>query len=110
MTDVTLRRAAALTALILLMVGAAAVPPSDSSVRGSVRHAAGSPAGGVWVVLRQGDAERSRALTADDGRYFIANLEPGDYRVDVLRGQSVVYRGQVTLPPGGTASFDIVVP
>jgi len=100
----------ALVALILLASGAAAVPPPDSSVRGTVRSSAGSPAGGVWVALKLGGVERARALTADDGKYFIASLEPGDYAVSVLRDQAVLYNGQVSLSPGATRSFDIVLP
>jgi len=109
MTRAALGRAA-LATLILLASGAAAVPPPDSSVRGTVSTAARTPAGGVWVALKLGGVERARALTADDGKYFIASLEPGDYAVSVLRDQAVLYNGQVSLSPGATASFDIVLP
>jgi hypothetical protein len=55
----------------------------------------------VWVVLSQGATERGRSLTGADGKYYIGNLNPGDYQVQVNRGDSVLLRSTVRVPAPG---------
>ena len=64
---------------------------------------------GVWVVLKQGDVEKARALTTDDGRYFMPNLDAGVYTISVLRDKEVLFSNQVTLAPGATVAYDIAL-
>jgi len=77
----------------------------NCSIRGLVSTPAGAPARSVLVVLRQGGNERGRALTGDDGRYFMGRLEDGTYAVAVERGQSTLYTGAVQL--SGDVQYDI---
>lgn len=86
----------------LIVVGLPAPPSAEAqpsqSIRGSVVTASGQPLGSLWVVLERDGRAHGRALTADDGRYYIPRLEDGLYLLLVLRGQSTVYRAQVSLP------------
>ena len=86
----------------LLVSGLPATPAAageaNHSIRGSVVTPSGQPAGSVWVVLERDGNAYGRALTADDGRYYIPRLEAGPYVLLVRRGQSTVYRAQVSLP------------
>jgi len=70
-----------------------------SSSRGPVRY--------VWVTVVQNGRERGRSLTGDDGRYYIGNLQPGQYYVTVLKGNNQVHRGQVSLPRDSTYNVRI---
>jgi hypothetical protein len=62
----------------------------------------------VWVVLSQGATERGRSLTGADGKYYIGNLNSGDYQVQVKRGDSVLLRSTVHVPVSG--SHDLRLP
>jgi len=86
--------------LLVGIVGAAPCAAGEAaySIRGSVVTPSGQPAGSVWVVVERDGNAYGRALTADDGRYYIPRLEAGPYLLLVRRGQSTVYRAQVSLP------------
>jgi hypothetical protein len=77
------------------------------SIRGSVVTTAGRPAASVWVVVERDGYESGRALTADDGRYYVSRLRPGSYTIEVRRGAATLYRAQVRLPED--AVHDIVL-
>jgi len=77
----------------------------NCSIRGLVSTASGVPARSVSVVIRQGGNEKGRALTGDDGRYFMGRLEGGAYDVAVERGQSTLYAGSTKL--SGDMEYDI---
>ena len=72
-------------------------------VKGTVTSA-GTPARSVWVIVSMNGHEKGRALTGDDGKYYIANLDPGTYDIVVQRDQQL-YKGRATLPANST--FDI---
>lgn len=52
----------------------------------------------VWVILSKDGKEIGRALTGDDGRYYIKALRGGTYDVSVRKGKSDLCKGQVDLP------------
>jgi len=97
--------------LALLASGLAPAPTLGQertyNIRGSVVTPAGRPAASVWVVVERQGKESGRGLTADDGRYYLARLQPGAYTILVRRGQATVYRAQVKLPED--AVHDIVL-
>jgi hypothetical protein len=76
------------------------------SLRGTVTSG-GRAAACVWVVVQRDGQELGRALTADDGRYYVSRLEPGSYRVLVRRGPATVYNVPLTLTDN--AVYDIVL-
>ena|SRR5262245_31838402 len=93
----------------IALIAAASSGLSDAQstrtfVRGTVRSA-GSPARSVWVIVSMNGREKGRSLTGDDGKYYIANLDPGTYDVVVQRDQQL-YRGRATLPITNS-TFDI---
>jgi hypothetical protein len=73
-------------------------PEGSYSIRGSVVTSSGRPAGSVWVVLERDGSPLGRTLTADDERYYVSRLQSGPYVILVRRGESTVYRAQVSLP------------
>jgi hypothetical protein len=73
-------------------------------VKGTVTSA-GKPARSVWVIISLNGREKGRSLTGDDGKYYIADLDPGTYDFVVEKGEQL-YKGRATLPiTNGT--FDI---
>src|SRR6476659_9853465 len=55
-----------------------AQPVTRTFVKGTVTSA-GKPARSVWVIISLNGREKGRSLTGDDGKYYIANLDPGTY-------------------------------
>jgi len=73
-----------------------AQPAPRTFVKGTVTSA-GKPARSVWVIVSLDGREKGRSLTGDDGKYYIANLDPGTYDFVVQRGEQL-YKGRATLP------------
>ena len=92
------------------LIAAASPGPSDAqqstrtSVRGTVTSA-GKPARSVWVIISQDGREKGRSLTGDDGKYYIANLDPGTYDF-VVEGGGQAQKRRATLPVAN-GTFDI---
>jgi hypothetical protein len=86
----------------IALIAAASPGPSDvqpatrTSVKGTVTSA-GKPARSVWVIVSLNGREKGRSLTGDDGKYYIADLDPGTYDFIVERGGQL-YKGRATLP------------
>jgi hypothetical protein len=100
--------AVALSLLLAALPAALSAEAGGSySIRGSVTAPSGRPAGSVWVVLERDGNAHGRALTADDGRYYVSRLQSGAYVILVRRGESTLYRAQVSLP--GDAVHEIVL-
>jgi Carboxypeptidase regulatory-like domain len=98
--------------LSLQSLGVVATLPADGdagtqSIRGAVTTPSGQPAASVWVVLERNGNPQAKALTADDGRYYLARLPSGPYVIVVRRGEATLYRAQVSLPGAGV--HDIVL-
>lgn len=88
--------AAVLAALVSVSL-AAAPPPDEVYVKGEVKSPRG-PVRSAWVILTQNGAEKGRSLTGDDGRYYIGDLQAGEYQVVVKQGPRTVFEGRVRLP------------
>jgi hypothetical protein len=73
-----------------------AQPGTRTFVKGTVTSA-GKPARSVWVIVSLDGREKGRSLTGDDGKYYIANLDPGTYDFVVQRGEQL-FKGRATLP------------
>ena len=92
------------------MIAAASPGLSDAQqgtrtfVKGAVTSA-GKPARSVWVIVSLNGREKGRSLTGDDGRYYIADLDPGTYDFVVEKGGQL-YKGRATLPIAN-GTFDI---
>jgi hypothetical protein len=85
--------------MILMTAPAPGQGVSTRYMRGVVRYSAsGKPAPFVWVLVRQGGAEKGRSLTGDDGSYFIRNLPDGLYDLVVTKGTRTLYQGRAELP------------
>jgi hypothetical protein len=86
----------------IALIAAASPGPSDvqaatrTFVKGTVTSA-GKPARSVWVIVSLNGREKGRSLTGDDGKYYIADLDPGTYDFIVERGGQL-YKGRATLP------------
>lgn len=55
-----------------------------------------APLRSVWVIISQDGKEKTRALTGDDGRFYV-KLQSGSYEVSVLRGKSKLCTRQLQL-------------
>jgi hypothetical protein len=91
-----IRRRLVLAAPVALLAPAAALA-QWSPFAGTVYEADGTPARSVWVVLKSGGRDW-RSLTGYDGRFFIGNLKPGSYELNVMRGDRVLHSATVSLP------------
>lgn len=78
---------------------------AGGAVQGTVTTASGQPVTSAWVVFEHGGAEKGKSLTGDDGRYYVAGLGAGEYRVTVRKGDKVLYSGTARL--SGDQTFDI---
>jgi Carboxypeptidase regulatory-like domain len=73
-------------------------PQASNYVTGKVTSASsGRPVRSVWVIVKQGDNEKGRSLTGDDGSYYISNLGDGQYEIIATKGASQ-HSDMVTLP------------
>jgi len=68
------------------------------------------PARSVWVIASQSGTEKGRALTGDDGKYYIGNLYAGAYDIVVFQGKQQIYSGQITLPENRLFNINITPP
>jgi hypothetical protein len=74
-----------------------AQPAARTFVKGTVTSA-GKPARSVWVIISQNGREKGRSLTGDDGKYYIAGVDPGTYDFVVVERDVQLYKGSATLP------------
>jgi hypothetical protein len=74
-----------------------AQPSTRTFVKGTV-ISAGKPARSVWVIVSLNGHEKGRSLTGDDGKYYIAGVDPGTYDFVVVERDVQLYKGSATLP------------
>ena len=74
-----------------------AQPSTRTFVKGTVTSA-GKPARSVWVIISLNGRETGRSLTGDDGKYYIAGVDPGTYDFVVVEKGVQLYKGRATLP------------
>src|SRR5262245_41527438 len=80
-------------------------PSTRTFVKGTVISAR-TPARSVWMIGSLNGHEKGRSLTGDDGKYYIAGVDPGTYDFVVVERGVQLYKGRATLPiTNGT--FDI---
>ena len=73
--------------------------PPQEYVTGEVYNSSGGLVASVWVILRQGNNEKGRSLTGDDGRYYIGNLNSGEYEISVEgENKRRLFSRQINLP------------
>jgi outer membrane receptor protein involved in Fe transport len=95
---------------ILLATGAlASAQTATGTVAGAVRDSTGAMMPGVTVTIRNVATGGSRSVTTDpQGRYRIANVEPGDYELRAtLAGFRTVVRNPVIVTVGGITETDL---
>lgn len=103
------------TCLILILVTPFALavagfrPDAGTYVKGVVTQS-NKPLRSVWVIASQSGTERGRALTGDDGKYYIGYLSAGGYDMVVIQGKQQVYSGQITLPQNRIFNIAITPP
>jgi hypothetical protein len=92
--------------LILLAGGAFAQDRSTGGIKGKVRVETGT-AGGVSVIVRQGEREVVRGLTDRNGEFVISRLAPGRYGLTVRKpGLSVGTIEDIEVKAGKTRSLN----
>ena len=74
-----------------------AQPSARTFVKGTVTSA-GAPARSVWVIISLNGHDKGRSLTGDDGKYYIAGVDPGTYDFVVVERGVQLYKGRATLP------------
>ena len=79
----SLRRLTTYCTLFLLTVGTA----NAATVRGQLNRRYGtsaSPAAGICVtVYKPGGARSARACSNSQGKYYLSNITPGDYQLEI---------------------------
>jgi outer membrane receptor protein involved in Fe transport len=102
-------------ALLLLLTSTvlSAAQTATGTVSGNIRDSTGAVLPGVNVTVRNVSTGTSRSVTTDaEGRYRVANVDPGEYEVRAgLPGFRTAVRSGVIVTVGGTteASIDMTV-
>jgi membrane protein implicated in regulation of membrane protease activity len=91
---------------ILISVSLTALAAYSAHVSGTVTRL-GRPVRAAWVIVTQDRQEKGRSLTGDDGKYYIGDLEEGEYDVAVMQGPRKVNVGHVRLPDNSTYNIPV---
>ena len=68
-------------------------------ITGKVQSASsGKPIPSLWVVIYDGETQKGRSLTGDDGMYLISALDNQGYKIVVRRGNKTLFEQMVRLP------------
>src|SRR5262249_57420263 len=102
-------RACALALSFLLVTAVVATAQTATgTISGTVRDATGSVIPGVAMTIKNASTGASRGVTTDvQGRYRIANVEPGEYEMRAAFAGFRTIRRQVAVTVGGTTGVDI---
>jgi hypothetical protein len=81
----------------------------STSLLGGVLSKRSQPVPRVWVMVYDGTSLKGRALSGDDGRFYIPRLENKLYTVVVRRTVkgSNMFRASVTLPLPGSYNIKL---
>src|SRR5262245_46420380 len=98
-----------LLTILLGMAASAAAQTAAGTVSGTVRDTTGAVLPGVTVTIRNDATGASRVVETDtQGRYRIANVEPGEYEMRAaLSGFKTVVRHPVVVSVGGMSETDV---
>lgn len=106
MNTITILQAAVRVVLLSIVFSMVlSARPAEVYITGTVIKS-GRPLTSVWVVISQNGSERGKALTGDDGRYYISNLGDGVYQIAAYKGKHQLTNEQVNLP--GDTNHDIL--
>ena len=101
-----------LSLIVIAALGFAAFgskPEAGAYVKGVVTQS-NRPVRSVWVIASQSGAEKGRALTGDDGKYYIGNLTAGAYDIAVFQGRQQIYSSQINLRENTLFNINIPPP
>ena len=98
--------AVALASCLAVAAPAAFAQSTAATLRGTVSTAAGPAADAEVTATNLATGFSSRVSTSNGGRYSVAGLPPGTYRIDVSAGGQTSSR-TVTLAVGQTATLDL---
>jgi outer membrane receptor protein involved in Fe transport len=95
--------------MVFAIYAAASAQTAAGTISGTIRDSTGAVVPGVTVATRNLATGASRtAVTDQQGRYRIANVEPGDYELRAtLSGFRTAMRSSVTVAVGGTTETDL---
>ena len=100
--------AVALASCLALSAPVAFAQSTSATLRGTVTAAAGPASEGQVTATNLATGFTSRVAVGSGGRYVVAGLPPGTYRIDVTAGGQTSSR-TVTLAVGQTATLDLPV-
>ncbi len=63
-----------------------------------VSASSGRPIPSLWVVIYDGETQKGRSLTGDDGKYSIGALDSKEYKIVVRRGSKTLFEEMIHLP------------
>ena len=101
-----------LHAMLVALICSAALgfrPKAASYVKGAVTQSS-RPLRSVWVIVSQSGQERGRALTGDDGKFYIGNLIDGTYDITVIQGKLQIFSSRINLPANNLFNISIAPP
>lgn len=101
-----------LHAMLVALICSAALgfrPEAASYVKGAVTQSR-RPLRSVWVIVSQSGQERGRALTGDDGKFYIGNLIDGTYDITVIQGKLQIFSSRINLPANNLFNISIAPP
>jgi Carboxypeptidase regulatory-like domain len=95
--------------MVFAIYAAASAQTAAGTIAGTIRDSTGAVVPGVTVATRNLATGASRtAVTDQQGRYRIANIEPGDYELRAtLSSFRTAMRSSVTVAVGGTTETDL---
>lgn len=93
----------------LMIIGLLGAQTASYHLTGRVTVGPSNPASRVWVILDNGSNQLTRALTGDDGRYYISGLSSQTYTVVVRRDlkSADLFNRQVSIPTKGDYNIQI---
>ena len=100
--------AVALASCLAVAAPAALAQSTSATLRGTVTADAGPASEGQVTATNLATGFTSRVAVGGNGRYVVAGLPPGTYRIDVSAGGRTSSR-TVTLSVGQTATLDLPV-
>jgi len=87
-----------LVSVVFLSSETVAQNAMKQEIKGVVTNSLNRPVATVMVILNKDGKQLGKSITGDDGKFFIGNLVPGIYNLQVKKGDKVLFQKQVSLP------------